>query len=108
MPRAIEVSSALAATLADPQDRWRLEAACRGVDTDLFFPLGERVPAAQVRQAQEVCRRCPVVSACLTWALNTGVEFGIFGGCTADQRRELRAASIAAMRTLDRGAALSA
>jgi WhiB family redox-sensing transcriptional regulator len=39
---------------------WHSEAACRGVDPELFFPVGESGPALrQTRRAKAVCRRCP-------------------------------------------------
>ena len=42
---------------------WQLLAACRGVDSSLFFhPEGERGAARSAREnsAKEVCMRCPV------------------------------------------------
>lgn len=70
---------------------WRRNAACLNEDPELFFPLGTIGPAVfQVEEAKAVCRRCPVVSECLTWALEASVEHGIWGGQTEDQRRALQ------------------
>jgi WhiB family transcriptional regulator, redox-sensing transcriptional regulator len=45
---------------------WRNYAACRDVDPELFFPIGNTGPALlQIDQAKQVCRRCKVSSACL-------------------------------------------
>ncbi len=46
---------------------WRMNAACRGVDPELFFPAAEGGPArdAQVAAAKAVCARCPVRRECL-------------------------------------------
>jgi WhiB family redox-sensing transcriptional regulator len=70
---------------------WHVEAACRDVDPDLFFPVsasGASVP--QIEEAKQVCRRCPVCAACLRWALDRGENAGIWGGTTEDERRNVR------------------
>lgn len=70
---------------------WRHRAGCRDEDPELWFPVGDDGPArAQIVEAKTVCRRCPVVSACLAWALESGQEAGIWGAKTADERREIR------------------
>ena len=83
-------------TLLDPSqtsagDDWRHRAACRDEDPELFFPAGTSGPALlQVEQAKAVCRRCPVTGECLRWALDTGQEYGIWGGATEEERRAWR------------------
>ncbi len=70
---------------------WRHRALCREEDPELFFPIGTTGPAAtQVEQAKVVCRRCSVVEDCLTWALETAQESGVWGGTSEDERRALR------------------
>jgi WhiB family transcriptional regulator, redox-sensing transcriptional regulator len=70
---------------------WRHSALCRNEDPELFFPIGTTGPAAkQVEQAKVVCRRCTVVEDCLSWALETGQESGVWGGTDEDERRALR------------------
>jgi hypothetical protein len=39
--------------------------------------------------ARNVCAGCPVVDECLTYALENALDYGIFGGLTGDQRKEL-------------------
>jgi WhiB family redox-sensing transcriptional regulator len=40
--------------------------------------------------AQKTCRgRCPIVDACLTFALSTGQNHGVWGGMAADGRHNL-------------------
>ena len=69
---------------------WRHHALCRDEDPELFFPIGTTGPAAvQVEEAKVVCRRCPVVSDCLTWALDSGQDSGVWGGTNEDERRAL-------------------
>jgi len=56
----------------------------------LFHPIGDDGPAlVQIAEAKAVCRRCPVVADCLTFAL-TALPESVAGGLTADERTELR------------------
>jgi WhiB family transcriptional regulator, redox-sensing transcriptional regulator len=70
---------------------WRHRAACRDFDPELFFPVGTTGPAlAQVREAKAICARCPVVAQCLAWALETGQQYGVWGGKSEDERKAMR------------------
>lgn len=70
---------------------WRHRAACREVDPELFFPIGNTGPALlQIEEAKAVCRRCPVSESCLEWALSTGQDAGVWGGMSEDERRALK------------------
>ena len=75
----------------DMDDRWRMSAACRDLDTDLFFPVGTTGEwIYEISQAKGVCRACPVISPCLEFALVTNQECGVWGGTSEDERRSLR------------------
>ena len=70
---------------------WRHRAICRDEDPELFFPVGTSGPALlQIAEAKSVCRRCPVVSECLTWALESGQDAGVWGGMSEDERRAVK------------------
>ncbi|KOT54116.1 MULTISPECIES: WhiB family transcriptional regulator [Streptomyces] len=70
---------------------WWEQAACLDEDPELFFPVGVTGPAAQQQaDAKAVCRQCPVTSECLEWALETGQNYGIWGGTDEEERRKLR------------------
>ena len=70
---------------------WRNRAACLDEDTETFFPLGTTGAAAeQIERAKAVCAACPEVEACLSWALATNQDAGIWGGKTEDERRTIR------------------
>jgi len=70
---------------------WRHRAICRDEDPELFFPVGTSGPALlQIAEARTVCRRCPVVTECLTWALESGQDAGVWGGMSEDERRALK------------------
>ena len=83
--------SRAAVPTAGAESNWRQSAACLTEDPELFFPIGTTGPAIrQAEEARTICRRCPVVTQCLTWALDTGVEPGVWGAQTEDERRALR------------------
>ncbi|MBT2208426.1 MULTISPECIES: WhiB family transcriptional regulator [Actinomadura] len=70
---------------------WRHRAACRDVDPELFFPIGNTGPAIlQIEEAKQVCKRCDVTDACLRWALESGQDSGVWGGMGEDERRALK------------------
>lgn len=69
---------------------WRSEAACRGMDAELFFP--ERGDPAETAKA--VCARCTVKEPCLAYglALPSSMRQGIWGGQSiSDSARRQRA-----------------
>jgi WhiB family transcriptional regulator, redox-sensing transcriptional regulator len=72
-------------TTYDPKE-WRLAAACRDLDTAVFFPETEEGAAA----AKAVCATCPVRESCLEFALVTRQEDGVWGGLDENERRRLR------------------
>ncbi len=66
---------------------WRKNAACLASDPELFFPIGaDDCSPGQVREAKAICRGCPVVAACLAWAVTNGPVAGIWGGTTETER----------------------
>lgn len=71
-------------------DDWRARAACRDADPELFFPISDMGPAArQATEAKAVCTRCPVRAECLDYAIDAGLDHGVFGGTTERERRAL-------------------
>ena len=72
-------------------EHWPDLAACRGADSDLFFPVSDRgLSHGQIDRAIDVCRSCPVRRPCLVYALSLPVVHGIWGGTTEAQREWLR------------------
>jgi WhiB family redox-sensing transcriptional regulator len=58
---------------------WRNQAACLDVvsaDYDPFFADSAELQA----KAIAICETCPVRDACLTFAVRTGQQYGIWGG----------------------------
>ena len=71
---------------------WHMEAACRQVDTTLFYsPEGERGPRKERREAaaKQICGSCKVVELCAAYAIATREPYGTWGGLSENDRREL-------------------
>jgi WhiB family redox-sensing transcriptional regulator len=58
---------------------WRDQAACRDVVTAEYDPFFADAPDLQA-EAIAICGTCPVRDACLTFAVRTGQQYGIWGG----------------------------
>ena len=77
---------------ARPRPGWRSLAACWHSDPELFFPISSRGPAlSQLREAQAICARCKVAEDCLSFALESGQDYGVWGGTSEAERRAMRA-----------------
>ena len=82
-------------------ERWRQHAACREVDPAVFFPVGVTGAAvAAIAAAKTVCEGCAAQAACLEFAISTNQEYGIWGGTSEEDRRDIRRARRAARRLL--------
>jgi WhiB family transcriptional regulator, redox-sensing transcriptional regulator len=71
---------------------WMTDAACIEIGTEAFFPVAvSSGPNRAATKAARICHeQCPVKTDCLQFALTNGLEHGIFGGFTEQQRRPLR------------------
>ena len=67
---------------------WADEAACRGVDKDLFFPAAGK----NATEAKAICAECPVLEPCREWGIGNET-YGIWGGLSERERRTLRRGS---------------
>jgi len=96
-PAALDQPSIEAAAAGLPlhvRRDWRHRASCRsgsGVDPELFYPVGTTGPDVerQVNEAKEICRICPVATACLVDALISEDYHGIRAGLTGDEREAI-------------------
>lgn len=83
----MRLATLVGSVLVNPPS-WMTEAACAGADLNLFFPA----PGASANEALAYCRRCPVRTHCLNYALeypNRDLP-GIWGGLSENQRNKLR------------------
>jgi WhiB family transcriptional regulator, redox-sensing transcriptional regulator len=70
---------------------WPSLGACLDQDPELFFPAARSVTAwVQLALAKNVCARCPVRGECLRFALATGQEYGVWGGTSEQERKQMR------------------
>lgn len=63
-----------------------MQALCAVSDAELWFAPG----AVEHKLAKIVCRRCPVSSQCLAYAMEALIDHGIWGGLTGRERRRNR------------------
>lgn len=65
---------------------WRNDAACNGLNPDLFFPA----QGHSTRVAKQICASCPVRIECLAYALENNEPDGVWGGLDEGERRRVR------------------
>jgi len=67
---------------------WTAQAKCKGMDTNIFFPLkGASHKIDEMVRA--ICYGCPVSEQCLEDALSTYHQIGYRAGLSAKQRRSM-------------------
>ena len=69
---------------------WLPDARCAGENPDMFFGEHGKFSSAKTKEAIKICRECPVVKKCLSWALETGDSHAVLGGMTPSQRTRYR------------------
>jgi len=72
-------------TLHLDRPAWQQQAACHGM-TALFFPTRGQ----DVKHVRHICAACPVRTECLDFALDNGIQHGIFVGTSERERRTMR------------------
>ena len=65
------------------QQGWYALARCRGLNDELF-PEGK-----DQKQAKLICLGCQVRAMCLAEALDSRIEWGVWGGMTERERRQI-------------------
>jgi WhiB family redox-sensing transcriptional regulator len=71
---------------------WAKWARCQEVGGDWHFPEASQSAAV----ARSICRHCEVCQECLEWALITDERYGVWGGLTPKERRNLEPSRIIA------------
>ncbi len=86
--------------MAKSPNEWQLRALCRGNHSHLFFPPStfERKEDRERREmrAKAICRVCPVQGECLKYAMGIREPYGIWGGLTENERRDVLARPVTA------------
>lgn len=89
--------------LVEPENDWRTDSVCRGMDPELFFSP-DQFETKQEKDdreavAKSACSRCNVKAECLDYAIKAGERYGIWGGLTEQERRALVRRRSAEMRS---------
>ena len=74
------------------QGKWIKSAVCQQTDPQIFFP--ERGDRRTTYLAVSLCKTCPVIDECLSYALKFQINsnyglFGIWGGTTEQERKKI-------------------
>ena len=103
-------------------DQWTERAACAGASVNHWFPE-DQVPDEHrteytnhpltkeglvirdlhVLEACRVCHTCPVENDCLEYSLDTQQLYGIYGGRTTRQRRQILRGRAVTLRRVNHG-----
>lgn len=71
---------------------WQYKGECNKHNPETFFlPYNARMSekTALIKVAKDICAQCPVIAECLSYALDTEQEFGVWGGLSEDERRRI-------------------
>jgi WhiB family redox-sensing transcriptional regulator len=68
-----------------PGGGWWDDAACRGLDPTIFYPVSEE----EAEEARAVCQMCEVRVRCLEYALESRERDGVWGGASERDRRRI-------------------
>ena len=72
---------------------WHIDAKCANEGYEKFFgsdsDIRPTMSTSQIREAQQVCFSCPVMEQCLTHALRTHEEYGVWGATSGRTRRRI-------------------
>ena len=81
--RNTNISDILASLPTPPA--WHIDTPCSQADADAWFPeKGESTDSAK-----RVCMGCDVRTTCLEWAIEHNERFGVWGGLSEHERRQL-------------------
>ncbi|WP_433145236.1 WhiB family transcriptional regulator [Actinomadura nitritigenes] len=84
---------------------WEDRAVCAEVDPELFFPEHSGwAGALEAEVAKAICAECPVCGDCLATALADPTLYGVWGGTTRAERKQLRRRRRAGQRASRRAA----
>lgn len=64
---------------------WQSYANCNAEHHDLFFSQSK----TKMNMAVQICNPCPVKGECLKFAIDQNIEYGIYGGLTPTQRKDM-------------------
>ena len=66
---------------------WMTDGLCNQSDPELWFATNP----PDVKKAVKICMECPVRLLCASYAIKNEEEYGVWGGLTEIDRKQLRA-----------------
>lgn len=79
----------------DMDDSWQIKAACRGPQSDVFFPPAhfekKDEKETRERQAKSICATCSVRKPCLEYSIRIREPHGVWGGLNEAERKQIMA-----------------
>ena len=75
-------------TLANEDQSWKEQAACRGLGTAMFF--SDAGSPGACRAARAVCAQCPVTVECAEFGARFSHGHGVWGGMVPEELRSWR------------------
>lgn len=90
---ADELHQAIRGKFVDRSPLYSGKAKCRGLKTNLFFMEDDtlRHKGLEFTQVRAICFSCPLRKECLEIAYQTGEEYGMMGGVSGNERRQILA-----------------
>jgi WhiB family transcriptional regulator, redox-sensing transcriptional regulator len=92
IPPEVDSERWVSYSIDDLYPDWQKRAHCRGVGVEYYFGDDAEQPTMSikaVRRASKLCEVCPVYVECLTWALTTREEYGVWAGTSGRMRRRI-------------------
>lgn len=86
MARSVGLRGALSDIARMDSLTWMRFGLCRGLGTDLFFTAD----LGGDREAKAICAECPAQAACLDYAIENNIPYGVWGGQSEAERRRAR------------------
>jgi WhiB family transcriptional regulator, redox-sensing transcriptional regulator len=74
---------------------------CMESDPEIFYSGTEEMPRAW-QDAVKMCKTCPVRAECAAYAVEAEEIFGVWGGLTANQRKQIRRGRTSPQREMSR------
>jgi Transcription factor WhiB len=70
------------------EEEWKLEAACQGIDTEIFFVENGKYSDHQSEIIKRMCNGCSVKVECLAYAIKYDM-YGMWAGTSRSERKKL-------------------
>lgn len=68
------------------EQEWKLQGLCSQADPEAWFPD----KGGSCKEAKKICAVCPVRNECLQYALENREVWGVWGGLSEFERKQLR------------------